>query len=159
MAVHAGIIRSLKNVVNVFMSPVVGALSDRWGRRPMMFYGRVGWLGEHDRLLASPLPAPMYMYRPLSPIPAPAAAHLPARCGFTPRRCVAGVWLALPWVNSLYQWGLMEVVFTGFLRAGDNASQQAALADYFGTRAQLNTQIQVKDAMWSRECSLCALLR
>ena len=30
-------------------------------------------------------------------------------CGFTPRRCVAGVWLALPWVNSLYQWGLMEV--------------------------------------------------
>ena len=76
MAVHAGIIRSLKNVVNVFMSPVVGALSDRWGRRPMMFYGRVGWLGEHDRLLASPLPAPMYMYRPLSPIPVPAAAHL-----------------------------------------------------------------------------------
>ena len=105
MAVHAGVIRSLKNVVNVFMSPIIGALSDRYGRKPMMIYGRVGWVA---------------------------------------------IWLSLPHVTNLRQWGIMEVLFTGFLRAGDNASQQAAMADHFGTRAQLNTQIQAKDGMWSQ---------
>ena len=32
MAIHAGVVRSLKNVINVFMSPLVGGLSDRYGR-------------------------------------------------------------------------------------------------------------------------------
>ena len=87
------------------MSPIVGALSDSFGRKPMMLYGRVGWVL---------------------------------------------IWLALPSVTSLRQWLLVEIMFTGFLRAGDNASQQAAMADLFGTRGQLNTQIASKDGMYSQ---------
>eukprot|EP01048_Picozoa_sp_COSAG05_P017794 COSAG05_NODE_2492_length_2992_cov_2.006913_1_plen_493_part_00 len=105
MAIHAGVVRSMKNVVNVVMSPIVGALSDSFGRKPMMLYGRVGWVL---------------------------------------------IWLALPSVTSLRQWLLVEIMFTGFLRAGDNASQQAAMADLFGTRGQLNTQIASKDGMYSQ---------
>jgi MFS family permease len=44
MAMHAGLVRSCKSVVNMVMSPVVGALSDSYGRKPTMLYGRVGWL-------------------------------------------------------------------------------------------------------------------
>ena len=105
MAIHAGLVRSLKSVVNVLMSPVVGALSDSFGRKPVMLYGRVGWVL---------------------------------------------IWLALPNVASLRQWLCAEIIFTGVLRAGDNASQQAAMADLFGTRAQLSTQIASKDGMYAQ---------
>jgi MFS family permease len=44
----------------------------------------------------------------------------------------------------------VEIVFTGFLRAGDNASQQAAMADLFGTRGQLLTQIASRDGMYGQ---------
>jgi MFS family permease len=105
MAMHAGVVRSCKSVVNVLMSPIVGGLSDSFGRKPMMLYGRFGWVM---------------------------------------------IWLVLPRVRSLRQWLWVEIIFTGFLRAGDNASQQAALADLFGTRGQLMTQIQAKDGMYSQ---------
>ena len=86
----------MQNVINVWMSPIVGALSDSLGRKPMMLYGRVGWLL---------------------------------------------IWVILPHVKTLRQWLIVEIFFTGFLRAGDNASQQAAcalqLAPFIGVHSLL----------------------
>ena len=105
MALHMGLIRSCKNVINVFMSPIVGGLSDQYGRIPAMAFGRVGWVL---------------------------------------------IWLWLPRVTTLRSWFAAEIICTGILRGGDNASQSAAISDYFGMRPTLSSTIQAKLGMISQ---------
>ena len=103
MALHLGLIRSTKNVINVVMSPIVGGLSDTYGRIPAMAFGRLGWVM---------------------------------------------IWLWLPRVTTLRGWFVAEIVCTGILRGGDNASQSAAIADLFGMRPTLSASIRSKLGMY-----------
>ena len=59
MALHYGTVQSSINLCNMFLAPVVGCLSDTFGRKPFMALGRLGWtlwwliLANSDRLSAA----------------------------------------------------------------------------------------------------------
>ena len=41
---HYGMVQAMNNAFNMFGSPIVGALSDRFGRRYLLAAGRCGWV-------------------------------------------------------------------------------------------------------------------
>jgi hypothetical protein len=45
MARHYGGVQSMNNLGNMFLSPLVGTLSDAVGRRRLLGLGRIGWVG------------------------------------------------------------------------------------------------------------------
>eukprot|EP01048_Picozoa_sp_COSAG05_P003778 COSAG05_NODE_182_length_14772_cov_42.430655_11_plen_119_part_00 len=53
-------------------------------------------------------------------------------------------------MTTLRGWFVAEVLCTGILRGGDNASQQAALSDYFGMKPTLSAAIQARLGMFSQ---------
>lgn len=113
-----GWVQSVNNLLHCFLAPIVGSLSDSWGRRQLHAYGKVG---------------PMLWFLGLIGMTAyytgnPASALVRSR--------------------SLQLRFMLEWVPWGTFTAGNWGLFASQHADYFAEQPELSARIQAADTMW-----------
>ena len=126
-AAHYGSIVSTNNLCNAFLNPIVGSLSDRFGRRWILAGTRVGWL---------------LWWCLLPRIHTPFQRRLGEVLCCKPPRYRWHLGCILPKVPAI----LLRA--GGILGAGTWTVFGAAYSDRFGDRPELTAQIHAADAVW-----------
>jgi MFS family permease len=118
LALHYGRTMSINNACNTFIAPVVGSLSDTFGRRTLHWLGRAG-------------AAIFFMLMPLN--------HM---------RFLANPGNAAVQQSVLQTRMAIEILGFGVLTAGNWGIFAAAHTDLFADRPSLSSRLQAADQMW-----------
>jgi len=118
LALHYGRTMSINNACNTFIAPVVGSLSDTFGRRTLHWLGRAG-------------AAIFFMLMPLN--------HM---------RFLANPGNAAVQQSVLQMRMAIEILGFGVLTAGNWGIFAAAHTDLFADRPSLSSRLQAADQMW-----------
>ena len=167
LGLHYGRTMSINAAINTFLAPIVGSLSDAWGRHTLHWAGKAGAAIffmlmplNHTRFLSNPTDPAMQrsVLQVRSTTTHGYPDHRPPRRAAPPRHPAQSGTAALTARAVLQVRMAIEILGFGVLSAGNWGVFAAAHTDLFADRPALSSRLQAADQMWRDALSIPASL-